>query len=136
MIKYGKFHHLVIASCRFTESKKKAKAEAEAVKLHVQKASDVAEELDLEDTTEQAEREEDALARKRKRSKRSQVWPWENPGIESEDEVWIDSQIKDTEIDVSRLDITKGRKKNANGELQEEGLTIMSSKMHRKREER
>ena len=96
----------------------------------------MAKELDPEDTIEQAEHEEDALARKRKRSKRSQVWPWENPGIESEDEVWIDSQIKDTEIDVSRLDITKGRKKNANGELQEEGLTIMSSKMHRRREER
>ena len=120
----------------FTESKKKAKAEAEAVKLQAQKVSAVAKEHDPEDNTEQGEHGEDVLARKKKRSKRSQVWPWENPGIESEDEVWIDSQIKDTEIDVSRLDITKGRKKNANGELQEEGLTIMSSKMHRKREER
>lgn len=68
------------------------------------------------------------------RSKRSQVWPWENPGVESEDEVWIDGKIEQDKIDVHRLDITKGRKKNAMGHLESEGITIMSQKIHRKRQ--
>ena len=62
------------------------------------------------------------------------MWPWENPGVESEDEVWIDGKIEQDKIDVHRLDITKGRKKNAMGHLESEGITIMSQKIHRKRQ--
>ena len=62
------------------------------------------------------------------------MWPWENPGIESEDEVYIDGNIEQDEIGVHRLDITKGRKKTADGYHESEGITVMSQKMHRKRE--
>ena len=121
---------------QITESKKKAEAEAEAAKLWAQKASVAAEELDAEDEIEEDEYEGVSYARKKKRSKRSQVWPWENPGIESEDEVWIDGKIKENQIDIQRLDITKGRQKNEKGQHLEEGLTIMSQTMHRRRQER
>ena len=118
-----------------TESKKKAKAEA-AAKLRAQQARAAAREDEIEDEAEQGDLEDGLFVRKKKRPKRSQVWPWENPGIESEDEVWIDGKIKGNQIDVSRLDITKGQKKNENGQQVEEGLTITSRHMHRKREER
>lgn len=62
------------------------------------------------------------------------MWPWENPGVESEDEVWIDGNIEQDKIDIHRLDITKGRKKNAMGHLENEGITIMSQKIQRKRQ--
>ena len=48
--------------------------------------------------------------------------------------MWIDGNIKPDEIGVHRLDITKGRKKNADGFHESEGITIMSQKMQRKRE--
>lgn len=87
----------------------------------------------IESEDELLEQDEEESSTKKKRSKRSQVWPWENPGVESEDEVWIDGNIKPDEIGVHRLDITKGRKKNANGVQESEGITIMSQKMQRKR---
>ncbi|KAJ7391822.1 Protein OS-9 [Desmophyllum pertusum] len=76
-----------------------------------------------------------ALTKQSKSSKRSQVWPWENPGVESDDEVWIDGNIEQDQLGVHRLDITKGRKTSANGEhAMHEGITITSQTMHRKRE--
>ena len=88
----------------------------------------------IESEDELIEQDEEESSTKKKRSKRSQVWPWENPGVESEDEVWIDGNIKQDEIGVHRLDITKGRKKNADGFQESEGITIMSQKMQRKRD--
>ena len=88
----------------------------------------------IESEDELIEQDEEERSTKKKRSKRSQVWPWENPGVESEDEVWIDGNIKPDEIGVHRLDITKGRKKNADGFEESEGITIMSQKMQRKRD--
>lgn len=124
------------ANVVFTEMKKKAKAEARTEKL--KKARGEAMEYDDEDGVEEDEDEQDAFARekKKKRSKRSPLWPWEDPGVESEDQVLIDGQIKDDQIDVSRLDVMKGGKKNAAGQNLEESLTIRSSKMRRMREER
>ena len=117
--------------------KKKAKAEAKAEKLRARKERAEAMEYDDEDGVEEGEDEQVAFARKKKkRSKRSQLWPWEDPGVESEDQMLIDGQIKDDQIDVSRLDVMKGGKKNAAGENMEESLTIRSSKMRRMREER
>ena len=121
---------------KILELKKKAKAEAQAAKLWAQKARAAAEKFDADDEIEEDENEGVSFARKKKRSKRSQVWPWENPGIESEDETWIDGQIKEGEIDIHRFDITKGLKKRENGQHEEEGITVMSHKMHRSREER
>lgn len=122
----------------FTEMKRKAKAEARAETLRAEKARGEAMEYDYEDSVEEDEDEQDAFARekKKKRSKRSPLWPWEDPGVESEDQVLIDGQIKDDQIDVSRLDVMKGGKKNAAGENLEESLTIRSSKMRRMREKR
>lgn len=117
--------------------KKKAKAEAKAEKLRARKERAEAMEYDDEGGVEEGEDEQVAFARKKKkRSKRSQLWPWEDPGVESEDQMLIDGQIKDDQIDVSRLDVMKGGKKNAAGENMEESLTIRSSKMRRMREER
>lgn len=113
------------------ESRKKAKEEAEEAKIRAQKAR-AAKKIESED--ELIEQDEEESSTKKKRSKRSQVWPWENPGVESEDEVWIDGNIKQDEIGVHRLDITKGRKKNADGVHENEGITVMSQKMQRKRE--
>ena len=117
--------------------KRKAKAEARADTLRTEKAKGEAMEYDDEDSVEEDEDEQDAFAReKKKRSKRSPLWPWEDPGVESEDQVLIDGQIKDDQIDVSRLDVMKGGKKNAAGQNLEESLTIRSSKMRRMREKR
>ena len=121
---------------KILELKKKAKAEAQAAKLWAQKARAAAEKFDADDGIEEDENKGVSFARKKKRSKRSQVWPWENPGIESEDETWIDGQIKEGEIDIHRFDITKALKKRENGQHEEEGITVMSHKMHRSREER
>ena len=107
------------------------KEEAEEVMYRAQKAR-AAEKIESED--ELIEEDEEESSTKKKRSKRSQVWPWENPGVESEDEVWIDGNIKPDEIGVHRLDITKGRKKNADGFHESEGITIMSQKVQRKRD--
>ena len=112
--------------------KKRRRAEAKAAKLRVQRAR--AEQMEYGDEYEIEEDEDDEVLfsrKKKKRSKRSQVWPWENPGVESEDEVLIDGQIKGDHIDVRRVDITKGRKKNADGESVEEGLTFRSSNIQR-----
>ena len=117
---------------KIAESKKKAKREAEAARLQAQKARAAAADLDAEDDIEQG----DSSVKTKKRSKRSQIWPWEDPGVESEDEVWIDGRIEDSKIDVHRYDLTKGQKTNEKGERLEEGLSIMSQKMQRKREER
>ena len=114
------------------ESRKRAKEEAEEAKYQAQKAR-AAKKIESEED-ELIEQDEEELSTKKKRSKRSQVWPWENPGIESEDEVWIDGNIKQDEIGVHRLDITKGRKNNANGFQESEGITVMSQKMQRKRD--
>lgn len=114
------------------ELKKRRRAEAKAAKLRVQRAR--AEQMEYGDEYEIEEDEDDEVLfsrKKKKRSKRSQVWPWENPGVESEDEVLIDGQIKGDHIDVRRVDITKGRKKNADGESVEEGLTFRSSNIQR-----
>ena len=115
------------------ESKKKAKEEAEAARLQAQKARAAAADLDAEDDIEQ---DEDSSVKRKKRSKRSLIWPWEDPGVESEDEVWIDGRIEDSKLDVHRYDLTKGQKTNEKGERSEEGLSIMSQKIQRKREER
>lgn len=112
------------------ESRKRAKEEAEAAKYQAEKAR-AAKKIESEDELLEQDEEESST---KKKSKRSQVWPWENPGVESEDEVWIDGNIKPDEIGVHRLDITKGRKKNANGVQESEGITIMSQKMQRKRD--
>jgi len=112
------------------ESRKRAKEEAEAAKYQAEKAR-AAKKIESEDELLEQDEEESSS---KKKSKRSQVWPWENPGVESEDEVWIDGNIKPDEIGVHRLDITKGRKKNANGVQESEGITIMSQKMQRKRD--
>ena len=113
------------------ESRKRAKEEALTAKYQAEKAR-AAKKIESED--ELLEQDEEESSTKKKRSKRSQVWPWENPGVESEDEVWIDGNIKPDEIGVHRLDITKGRKKNANGVQESEGITIMSQKMQRTRD--
>lgn len=112
------------------ESRKRVKEEAEAAKYQAEKAR-AAKKIESEDELLEQDEEESST---KKKSKRSQVWPWENPGVESEDEVWIDGNIKPDEIGVHRLDITKGRKKNANGVQESEGITIMSQKMQRKRD--
>ena len=115
-----------------TESRKKAKEAAEAAKRRAQKARAAAK-IESEDETELDE--EERLDKTKKSSKRSQVWPWENPGVESDDEVWIDGNIEQDQLGVHRLDITKGRKTSANGEhAMHEGITITSQTMHRKRE--
>ncbi|KAL9968354.1 hypothetical protein ACROYT_G026715 [Oculina patagonica] len=111
------------------ESKKKATEEAKAAKVRAQKAR-AAKRVESEDEIIEEERFET----KKKTSKRSQVWPWESPGVESEDEVFIDGNIEQDHINVHRLDITKSRKKTADGYHESEGITVMSQKMHRKRE--
>ena len=118
---------------KIAESKKKAKEEAEAARLQAQKARAAAAGLDAEDDIEQ---DGDSSVKRKKRSKRSLIWPWEDPGVESEDEVWIDGRIEDSKLDVHRYDLTKGQKTNEKGERSEEGLSIMSQKIQRKREER
>ncbi|KAL9968353.1 hypothetical protein ACROYT_G026714 [Oculina patagonica] len=111
------------------ESKKRATEEAKAAKVRAQKAR-AAKRVESEDEIIEEERFET----KKKTSKRSQVWPWESPGVESEDEVFIDGNIEQDHINVHRLDITKSRKKTADGYHESEGITVMSQKMHRKRE--
>ena len=118
---------------KIAESKRKAKEEAEAARLEAQKARAAAADLDAEDDIEQ---DGDSSVKRKKRSKRSLIWPWEDPGVESEDEVWIDGRIEDSKLDVHRYDLTKGQKTNEKGERSEEGLSIMSQKIQRKREER
>ena len=117
-----------------TESRKKAQEEAKAAKEAENRARKARAVEKVEGEDEIEDDDEEVFDTKNTRSKRSQVWPWENPGVESEDEVWIDGKIEQDKIDVHRLDITKGRKKNAMGHLESEGITIMSQKIHRKRQ--
>ncbi|RMX47348.1 hypothetical protein pdam_00012582 [Pocillopora damicornis] len=116
------------------ESRKKAQEEAKAAKEAENRARKARAVEKVEGEDEIEDDDEEVFDTKNTRSKRSQVWPWENPGVESEDEVWIDGKIEQDKIDVHRLDITKGRKKNAMGHLESEGITIMSQKIHRKRQ--
>ena len=75
--------------------------------------------------------EQEKEGEKKRTSRRSRVWPWEEPGVESGDELWIDGNIGRDQIGVHRLDVTKGRRRGAvdDGDF----ITVRSQKLRRDR---
>jgi len=68
---------------------------------------------------------------KKRNPYRSQLWPWDKPGVESLDETLISGDIDKKSMTVNRMDIIKGRKMLKDGEedKQDGSVTIMSRRM-------
>lgn len=113
-----------ILSLQFTiyfpiELEKKAQAKAIADKIRKMKeADDHYDDEDLDDVTKP----------KKKKSAKSQVWPWDQVA-ESEDRTLISGDISKGSMKVDRMDIIKDRKVDEEGQVdQNNGIISITSR--------
>ncbi|XP_031563676.1 protein OS-9-like [Actinia tenebrosa] len=107
------------------EREKKAKAKALADKI--KKLQELDEDEDMFDDI--------TWGSKERKPRKSELWPWNNPGVENNDETWLSGNIGKKSIGVSRMDIIKGRilKNDEDVTGQERTVTITSRGMNQDR---